>query len=1142
MADTEKVVYAYEILEKELEVLSIWEAERRVNAVKRPAAKKVKREKEIGGSEKPEGTMQSSKRLDHLPCQIDKSRSKKKLYYHGVEVEFPFAEPLAPQRQVMEGVVRAILKRECALLESPTGTGKTQALLSASLAAQRYLQEKGEPVGKIIFATRTIGQVRQLPAELRKNPYMALSAPLASRSHYCTNEAINSLPNHKLSNECRKMGRLVERLRKPARDDGGQGESGGCTTQDACGCSLYMALTNRKHAANVHSAARYGALKSVKSFKNNYGRVVDIEDLRGTPNISDLCALSGRYRTLESDMQKDDEQADKHPMGCAYYTARALAKQSHITFCTYNYLMSPGIRDAVGISSILSDSIVIIDEAHNVESVARDGGSVDISLFEIYLLQQFVECRTGKLRDQILKRGDKEEETIIEGGTLRELLDTIRLKMEEAEDAFVGTAQTSSPFFSGMPPKITQAERSLKSRAQYHRPPTDRDVVAGFDWGAAGRRPPTSHFFDQFDLKGRLVHNAHAEAEVIAKAAREVDDDSFVLADQCLAFTTAMVLLSAHRAHYAVCVRAWHNQGADYRQSFQPPKQLDSEGSGGDDQRQSELVFNGSGQVAFSNRLAADAQATTPLQPQQNGHNWWSATRKRRPISPVWGFELSVMLLHPGIMIDGLSTKVRALVLASGTLSPVEKTERELGEQFAKRMKKKALEAKHVVCTKHQLAIRAVTSASVPRRGHVELECTANSLNSNNYESQNLCFGIGETIATLSEIAPGGMLVFFPSHKALNRLVHFWQRRSNEYGEPESSRNIWQRLLRAKRTVLIEVTDAVENDNIIAKYRAAIASPQKSALLLCAFRGKCSEGISFNDDACRLVICVGIPNLPCFDHIVVRKQDYNNAKIAGGKDLGCANAADVKCMSGRMWYTTQAFRALNQALGRCIRHLNDYGSIVLCDTRFQSLEHRRHVAAWIRDAIECGDLKQVARHMTQHFAAAPAFVRREYRERMGLPAVKAKPTSSLHCVQRGTNPDAAARARPPASSSERRTKASTRNIDVDGADMLLAAENLVAISGDETVPAADAHHAKTARKENLESRGVALASVIQRGSGKKMQRTEQRHGEILFDYDLNETQSVPRAEPGIAGIPPPGHFSDVIVIDDHEDSLLVKIE
>lgn len=38
-------------------------------------------------------------------------------------------------------------------------------------------------------------------------------------------------------------------------------------------------------------------------------------------------------------------------------------------------------------------------------------------------------------------------------------------------------------------------------------------------------------------------------------------------------------------------------------------------------------------------------------------------------------------------------------------------------------------------------------------------------------------------------------------------------------------------------------------------------------------------------------------------------------------------------LSGQDWYKQQAFRAVNQAIGRVIRHKEDYGAIFLCDQR-----------------------------------------------------------------------------------------------------------------------------------------------------------------------------------------------------------------
>lgn len=58
-------------------------------------------------------------------------------------------------------------------------------------------------------------------------------------------------------------------------------------------------------------------------------------------------------------------------------------------------------------------------------------------------------------------------------------------------------------------------------------------------------------------------------------------------------------------------------------------------------------------------------------------------------------------------------------------------------------------------------------------------------------------------------------------------------------------------------------------------------------------------------------------------------------RSADGSVPSAGLTANVRALSGEAWYVQQASRAVNQAMGRVIRHRHDYGAIILCDERFQ---------------------------------------------------------------------------------------------------------------------------------------------------------------------------------------------------------------
>ena len=72
-------------------------------------------------------------------------------------------------------------------------------------------------------------------------------------------------------------------------------------------------------------------------------------------------------------------------------------------------------------------------------------------------------------------------------------------------------------------------------------------------------------------------------------------------------------------------------------------------------------------------------------------------------------------------------------------------------------------------------------------------------------------------------------------------------------------------------------------------------------------RGKMSEGVSFNDDYARGVICVGVPFPNSYDRSISAKMSYNNEQRKLRKR---------GVLTGNEWYSQQAYRALGQAIGR----------------------------------------------------------------------------------------------------------------------------------------------------------------------------------------------------------------------------------
>ena len=65
---------------------------------------------------------------------------------------------------------------------------------------------------------------------------------------------------------------------------------------------------------------------------------------------------------------------------CPYYIAKGFERNAELILCPYNYIVDPTIRKAMQID--LQDQVIILDEAHNIEDIARDvvGGRFNLDI------------------------------------------------------------------------------------------------------------------------------------------------------------------------------------------------------------------------------------------------------------------------------------------------------------------------------------------------------------------------------------------------------------------------------------------------------------------------------------------------------------------------------------------------------------------------------------------------------------------------------------------------------------------------------------------------------------------------------------------------------------------------------------------
>ena len=304
-----------------------------------------------------------------IPAEIVDRATKSTNIYQlaGLEVRFPY-DAYKNQKDIMTSIINAFNGKKHAMLESPTGTGKSMSIVCGALAyleslkksrpsfaadvqvnptdsmRKRLLEKENQEEAVkyqrgaeaqglvsssqevatpqfplIIIASRTHRQLTQLVRELKRSGYRAKYTVLASRKHYCINSSVRDA--HDPDDECKKLAKEADATKK---------------------CP---------YIGNVE--------RTCKSDR------------------------SGKY-TTDMDIEELVRHGHKNNV-CPYMLSKESMDHAEIVFAPYNYIVDPSVRESMGLQ--IDGALVVIDEAHNIEDVCRAAGGIELTSARLGVVQ-----------------------------------------------------------------------------------------------------------------------------------------------------------------------------------------------------------------------------------------------------------------------------------------------------------------------------------------------------------------------------------------------------------------------------------------------------------------------------------------------------------------------------------------------------------------------------------------------------------------------------------------------------------------------------------------------------------------------------------------------------------------------------------
>ncbi|GAB1601699.1 ATP-dependent DNA helicase DDX11-like isoform X1 [Argonauta hians] len=307
---------------------------------------------------------------------------------------------------------------------------------------------------------------------------------------------------------------------------------------------------------------------------------------------------------------------------------------------------------------------------------------------------------------------------------------------------------------------------------------------------------------------------------------------------------------------------------------------------------------------------------------------------------------IKFLLLNPAVEFKCIVDEARAVVIAGGTMQPVNEFKEQLFQSVGVQPERiLEFSCGHVIPDNNLLTIALANGPS----GR-EMDFTFKSRNNVQTLDE-----LGHVIVNMCNVIPGGIVCFFPSYDYENQVHNYW-----------TTSGVLQRIANRKK-IFRESRKAGESEQILNSYAQTIKkckyledSKVTGAILFSVVGGKLSEGINFSDDLGRCVMLIGMPYPNINSPELQEKMDYLNKNYPCGPDGRTA---------GQLHYENLCMKAVNQSIGRAIRHLNDYATVLLLDKRYQRPSVTAKLPGWIRKDVKNINFGPAVAAISKFFAA-----------------------------------------------------------------------------------------------------------------------------------------------------------------------------